>query len=148
VAVYSGLLPTTKDEAGLAVVMSHEVAHALARHGAERMSQGQLVGLVEQAAVAAGVIKTQVGLQAFEMAYGIGAGLPHGRKQESEADKIGLILITKAGYDPRAAIPFWQRMSQIGGDKPPQFLSTHPSDETRIKQIEQWLPEVLKYYKQ
>lgn len=148
VAVYTGLLPVTKDETGLAVVMAHEVAHALARHGAERMSQQMAVGLGQQLAVGAGLIKTQAGMQVFEMAYGIGVGLPHGRSQEAEADRIGLILMAKAGYDPREAIPFWQRMKAASsGQKPPEFLSTHPSDETRIAKIREELPEALTYYK-
>lgn len=148
VAVYTGLLPVTKDETGLAVVMAHEVAHALARHGAERMTQQMAVGLGQQMAVGAGLIKTQAGMQVFEMAYGVGVGLPHGRSQESEADHIGLILMAKAGYDPREAIPFWQRMKAASsGQKPPEFLSTHPSDETRIQKIREELPEALTYYK-
>lgn len=147
VAVYTGILPVTKDEAGLAVVMSHEVAHALARHGAERMSQQQLVGIGEKVAVQAGVIQSQAGLQMVEMAYGVGIGLPHNRGQESEADHIGLILMAKAGYDPREAVPFWERMKASGGKKPPEFLSTHPSDDTRISKIQKELPEALTYYK-
>lgn len=148
VAVYTGILPITKDEAGLAVVMSHEVAHALARHGAERMSQQMAVGLGQQVAVGAGLIKTEAGMQVFQMAYGVGVGLPHSRKQESEADRIGLILMAKAGYDPNNAIPFWQRMkAAASGQKPPEFLSTHPSDDTRIEQIRRELPEALTYYK-
>ncbi len=148
VAVYTGILPVTQDETGLAVVMSHEVAHALARHGAERMSQQMAVGLSEQLAVNAGLIKSPTGMQIFEMAYGIGVGLPHNRSQEKEADRIGLILMAKAGYDPREAIPFWQRMkAAAGGQKPPEFLSTHPSDDTRIQKIREALPEALTYYK-
>ncbi len=147
VAVYTGILPITQDENGLAVVMSHEVAHALARHGAERMSQQQIVGIGEQVAVQAGVIRTPAGLQMVQMAYGVGVGLPHNRGQESEADHIGLILMAKAGYDPRAAVPFWERMKSAGGQKPPEFLSTHPSDEARIQKIKEELPEALTYYK-
>jgi metalloendopeptidase OMA1, mitochondrial len=148
VAVYTGLLPVTKDDNGLAVVMSHEVAHALARHGQERMSEQMLVGLGESAAAIAGIIKTPQGMQAVEAAYGIGRGLPHSRSQESEADHIGLILMAEAGYDPRGAVPFWERMRQASGDgKPPEFLSTHPSDETRIKRIQEQLPEALQHYK-
>lgn len=147
VAVYTGILPVTANETGLAVVMAHEVAHALARHGAERMSQQQLVGLGEQVAVSAGLIKSAGMLQMVELAYGVGVGLPHGRGQESEADHIGLILMAKAGYDPREAIPFWQRMKAVGGQKPPEFLSTHPSDDTRIQKIQDELPEALTYYK-
>jgi metalloendopeptidase OMA1, mitochondrial len=149
VAVYTGLLPITKDENGLAVVMSHEVAHALAGHGAERMSEGMLVGLVGAGAAVTGVIKTEQQMQAVQMAYGVGRGLPHGRKQETEADRIGLILMAKAGYDPNGAVGFWERMRDAsGGGKPPEWLSTHPSDETRIKNIKnEFVPEAMRYYK-
>ena len=147
VAVYTGILPVTKDENGLAVVMSHEVAHAIARHGAERMSEQQVVAYGEKAGVEAGLIKNQATLQIGEMAYGVLLGLPHSRAQESEADHIGLILMAKAGYDPRAAAPFWERMKASGGQKPPAFLSTHPSDEARIQKIKEELPEALTFYK-
>lgn len=148
VAFYTGILPVTKDENGLAVVMGHEVAHALARHGAERMSQQMAVGLLEQAAVQTGVIKSAAMLQNINLVYGVSVGLPHGRKQESEADRIGLILMAKAGYDPRHAVGFWERMkTAAGGNKPPEFLSTHPSDDTRIQKIKEQLPEALTYYK-
>src|SRR5258708_6652699 len=142
VAVYTGILPITKDENGLAVVLAHEVAHALARHGAERMSQQVAAGLVESAAVAAGVIRTQAGLQAFELAYGIGGALPFSRKQESEADHIGLILMAKAGYDPRTAVEFWQRMAQImQGKPPPASLSDHPFDQEPCEKIKEEHPQ-------
>jgi predicted Zn-dependent protease len=148
VAVYTGLLPVTKDETGLAVVMSHEVAHALARHGQERMSEDMLVQLGAQAGVATGAIKSQAALQAFGAAYGVGRSLPHGRKQELEADKIGLILMAKAGYNPQEAIGFWQRMSDSSkGGAPPEFLSTHPSDARRINDIKEALPEAMQHYK-
>lgn len=148
VAFYTGILPLTQDEDGIAVVMSHEVSHALARHGAERMSEQMALGVVSGVAVQGGLIKSEAGLNAVNMVYGVGVGLPHGRKQEAEADRIGLILMAKAGYDPRKAIPFWERMAKAGGgNKPPEFLSTHPSDETRIKKIQEHLPEALKYYK-
>ncbi len=146
IAVYTGILPLTKDDTGLAVVMSHEVSHALAHHGGERMTEQTAAGLVEQAAVVSGVIKNEGTLQVVEMAYGIGRGLPHSRGQESEADHIGLILMAKAGYDPREAVPFWERMKAAGGQKPPEFLSTHPSDDTRIQKIKEELPEALTYY--
>lgn len=150
VAVYSGILPVTETEEGLAVVMSHEVAHALAHHGAERMSQGELVNL-GGAALQAGLAKKDPAVQnqvmgAFGLGASVGVLLPFSRSHEAEADHIGLILMAKAGYDPRAAVPFWQRMDKIGGQKPPEFLSTHPSDSTRIKKIQQELPEALKYY--
>ena len=152
VAFWEGIMPVTQDDDGIAVVMGHEVAHALARHGAERMSQGiglQLLGEV----LSAGVGMVSPGLsEAFAQAYGIGATvgaiLPWGRSQESEADHIGLILMAKAGYDPSKAVGFWERMSKVQqGGGTPEFLSTHPSDESRIAQIKQWLPEAMSYYK-
>ncbi len=151
VVVYTGLLPTTKDETGLAVVMGHEIAHAVARHGSERMSQGllqQLGGMALQKAVEEKPEQTQ---QMWMMAFGLGSQLgvmlPYSRLHESEADRLGLIFMALAGYDPNQAIPFWQRMGEGGGVKPPEFLSTHPSDETRINNIRALLPEALKYYK-
>ncbi|MDO8802937.1 MAG: M48 family metallopeptidase [Elusimicrobiota bacterium] len=151
VAVYTGILPVTENEDGLAVVMAHEVAHALAHHGAERISQGELVSL-GGAALQAGMAQKDPAVQKQVMtAFGLGANvgvlLPFSRSHEAEADHIGLILMAKAGYDPRAAVPFWQRMEQAGGQKPPEFLSTHPSDKTRIEKIQAELPEALKYYK-
>lgn len=151
VAVYTGILPLTQDEAGLAVVMSHEVAHALAHHGAERMSQGELVNL-GGAAIQIGMANKDPQVQdnvmkAFGLGANVGVMLPFSRGHEAEADHIGLILMAKAGYDPRAAVPFWQRMEASGGKKPPELLSTHPSDATRIKKIEAELPEALGYYK-
>ncbi len=146
VAVHTGILPITKDETGLAVVMGHEVAHALAHHGAERMSTGLItqIGAVGVAAVLGGDPQTA---KAIQSAFGIGVMLPFSRSHESEADHIGLHLMAKAGYDPREAIPFWQRMDQASkGKKPPEFLSTHPSDQTRIEQIQALLPTVLPIY--
>ncbi len=148
VAVYTGILKYTQTEDGLAVVMGHEVAHALARHGGERVSQSMIAQF--------GLTAVQVGLgtsnpmivQGIATAYGVGVQLPFGRKQESEADHIGLILMAKAGYDPRESVPFWERMA--GGKKgqgPPEFLSTHPSGTTRIKQLRGWMPEALKHYR-
>jgi predicted Zn-dependent protease len=148
VAVYTGILQYTQTETGLAVVMGHEVAHALARHGGERMSRSMLAQL--------GLAAVQIGLgtsdpvimQGIGLAYGVGIELPFDRGQESEADHIGLILMAKAGYDPRQAIPFWERMDagKTGGGVP-EFLSTHPSGTTRIAQLRQWMPEALQYYK-
>lgn len=151
VAFWEGIMPVAKDDSGVAVIMGHEVAHALARHGAERMSQemgAQAIGQI----LALGVGKVSPGLHDdFLKLYGLGASvgvlLPWGRAQESEADRIGLTLMAKAGYDPATAVAFWERMSKIGGDKPPEFLSTHPSDETRIAQIKAWLPEARSYYR-
>lgn len=152
VAFYEGIMPICGDETGVAVVMGHEIAHALASHGAERMTQGlgaQMVGTILQV----GLAKTEPTTQARAMQlFGVGAQygliLPWGRKQESEADKIGLILMAKAGYDPRQAIAFWERMdAKAGGQKPPEFLSTHPSGETRISNIKAWLPEAMQHYR-
>ena len=159
VAVFTGILPITKNEAGLATVMGHEVAHALERHGAERISRGileQIAQLGTMAAAASGHMDPAV-MQGIQSAYGVGVSLPFNRKQESEADYIGLQLMAKAGYDPREAVPFWERMSgcprkMIGplgfrsATSMPEFLSTHPSDITRINQIEAWLPNALQYY--
>ncbi len=152
IAVYTGILPITQNETGLAVVMAHEVAHAIARHGAERMSTGILTQLGQQSLMIAMQGKDPKFTQGVLSAYGIGANLgvvlPFSRSQESEADYIGLILMAKAGYDPRAAAPFWERMKSVKqGPAPPEFLSTHPSDDTRIDQINQWLPEALQYYR-
>ncbi|ETX09056.1 MAG: hypothetical protein ETSY2_01730 [Candidatus Entotheonella gemina] len=148
VAVYTGILKYTKTEAGLAVVMGHEVAHALARHGAERMSQSMVANTGLNALGAIAGVQNPGVMQAISMAYGLGVELPFGRHQESEADRIGLVLMAKAGYDPREAVPFWQRMSAgKGKGGPPQFLSTHPSGETRIRQLQEWMPEALSHYR-
>lgn len=159
VAVFTGLLKYTKDETGLATVMGHEVAHALQRHGAERMSRGvleQIAAIGSIAAAASGAVNpaAMIGLQS---AYGVGVSLPFNRRQESEADYIGLRLMASAGYDPREALPFWERMSgcprnMIGKlcfrsqSAIPEFLSTHPSDVTRMSQIEAWIPDALRFY--
>ena len=152
IVVYTGILPVTQNEAALAVVVGHEVAHAVAKHGAERMSQGlvqQLGGVALQVALSNKTAQTQ---NLFMQAYGVGSNvlgvLPHSRQQESEADKLGLIYTALAGYNPREAIPLWQRMEKLSeGQKPPEFLSTHPAEATRIKALEAQMPEALKYYK-
>jgi predicted Zn-dependent protease len=149
VAFWEGIMPIAQDDSGVAVIMGHEVAHALARHGAERMSQTMGAQLLGQILVG---LANPSFAEEFAQLYGLGASvgvvLPWGRAQESEADHIGLILMAKAGYDPSATVGFWQRMSQVQqGGQPPEFLSTHPSDETRINQIKHWLPEAQKYYK-
>lgn len=148
IAVYTGILPITRDEAGLAAVLGHEVAHVTARHSGERMSQ-QIA-----AQTGLGVIGSILGAspQTTESLGGIvvsGLLLPFGRRQESEADHIGLIYMAKAGYDPRAARDLWLRMAEAskGRSRPPEFLSTHPSEETRIRQIDGWLPEAQQHYK-
>jgi predicted Zn-dependent protease len=150
VAFYTGIMPICKDETGVAVVMGHEVAHALANHGGERLSQGlaeQLGGLALQAALQNKSEQTQMlALAAFGVGAQIGILLPYSRLHESEADRIGLILMARAGYDPNAAVTFWQRMADTGGARPPEFLSTHPASDTRIENIKQHLPEAMRYY--
>jgi predicted Zn-dependent protease len=148
IAVYTGILPITKDDAGLAAVIGHEVGHVLAHHSAERVSQ-QMIAQGLGGALAQGLgANPQLGQQVVGLAVQ-GLQLPWGRQQESEADHIGLILMAKAGYDPHAARDLWMRMAAAaqGASRPPEFLSTHPSEETRIKQIEGWMPEAMKYYK-
>ena len=151
VAVYTGMLPVSRDEAGLAAVLAHEIGHVLARHGGERVSQQMGVQTVTQ--VLAGMDSSNPAtVQLVSAALGAGASvgvlLPWGRAQESEADHLGLILMAKAGYDPRAALELWKRMAEAAkGQRPPEFLSTHPSEATRIQQIEGWLPEALTYYR-
>ncbi len=151
IAFYTGILPITKNESGIATVMGHEVAHAVAKHGNERMSQ--------QLAIALGGISLSVAMKEkpeqtrdlFMALYGAGSTLgtlAYSRKHEYEADKMGMVFMAKAGYHPQQAIEFWQRMkAQKGGAKVPQFLSTHPTDDNRIEAMEEFLPEALKYYK-
>jgi len=152
IAVYSGLLPISKDEIGLAVVLGHETGHAIAQHGNERMSQqliAQMGGVALSVALSSKPQQTQ---DIFNQAYGIGATygalLPFSRQQESEADKIGLVLMAAAGYDPHAAVELWKRMMMLSaGQQVPAFLSTHPSDQNRINDITTYLPTAMKYYK-
>jgi predicted Zn-dependent protease len=151
VAVYTGLLPVAVDEAGLATVMGHEVAHALARHGAKRMSQQQAMGLATVGvaiAVSGAAPTTQRAIfEAYGLGMQLGVALPFSRQMESEADQIGLMLMAEAGYDPRAAIGLWQRMAireQVG--RPPEFLSTHPTSATRIRQLQEWMPGALERF--
>jgi len=152
VVVYTGILPVTKDENGLAVVLGHEIAHAIAEHGNERMSQGllaQLGGVALSEAIKNKPEQTKaLWMGAFGLGAQYGALLPFSRVQESEADHLGLIFMAMAGYDPNGALEFWTRMSKLqGGKAPPEFLSTHPSDETRIAKIKEELPEALQYYR-
>lgn len=151
VVVYTGILPVTNDEAGLAVVMGHEIAHAIAEHGNERMSQ-QLLQQVGAVGLMVAMKDEPVQTQALWLSvYGVGTTvgvlLPYSRTQESEADHLGLIFMAMAGYDPHVAASFWQRMAKSGGATPPEFLSTHPSYDTRIKNLTDWIPEAMKYYK-
>jgi predicted Zn-dependent protease len=150
-AVYTGILKYTQNETGLAVVLGHEVAHAIARHGNERMSQG-LLAQMGGAALSVALSQNSAATQnLFMQAYGAGATvgllLPYSRLHENEADRIGLTLMARAGYDPREAVPFWQRMNEQGGRRPPEFLSTHPAPATRIDNIRRYIPEALVYYK-
>ncbi|MFA5074128.1 MAG: M48 family metallopeptidase [Nitrospirota bacterium] len=151
VVVYSGILPMTRDENGLAVVLGHEIAHAVANHGDERMSQGLLVQMGGVALSTALASKPNETNGLFLAAYGIGSQvgilLPYSRLHESEADHLGLIFMAMAGYDPNQAISFWERMSASPGQKPPEFLSSHPADTKRISNIKKILPEAMKYYK-
>ncbi len=151
VVVYSGIMPVVKNEDGLAVVLGHEIAHAVANHGDERMSQGLLTQLGGMALETALQNKPQETKALFLGAYGLGSQvgvlLPYSRLQESEADHLGLIFMALAGYNPNGALEFWQRMaSQSGGNAPPEFLSTHPSDQTRIDKIRGLIPEAMTYY--
>ncbi len=150
VAVYSGLLPVTQNETALAIVVGHEIAHAVAKHGSERMSQAmmqQLGGVALQVALSQEPQQTRaLFMQSYAIGSQVGAMLPWSRQQETEADKYGLLFAAMAGYNPQEAIPFWERMSNAGGAKPPEFLSTHPSDETRISNLKKFMPEAMKYY--
>lgn len=159
VAVFTGILKITKSEAGLATVIGHEVAHALQRHGVERMSRSIIDQIAQLGAIGAAAAGHAGGgaMQGLLGAYGVNVSLPFNRKQESEADYIGLRLMAEAGFDPREAVPFWERMSgcprqMIGKvcfrsqQAVPEFLSTHPSDLTRINQIEAWLPDAMQRY--
>lgn len=150
VVAYTGLLPVTQTETALAIVMGHEIAHAVLGHGKEKMSQ-------EMAAQGLGVLGSAVlntdpkAVNIFNQVYGVGAEygalLPNSRKQELEADHYGLIFAALAGYDPQPAVEFWTRMANLGtGQKPPAFLSDHPSDEQRIQKIKELMPEALQYY--
>jgi len=151
IVVYEGLLPVTKDEASLAIVLGHEIAHAVAKHSAEQMSTllkqqygAQALGMILSGAGASSSLQTVAG-----QVYGVGAkgaSAKYSREHESEADHLGLIFAAMAGYDPHVAVTFWQRMSQATGGGSTSWLSTHPSDAQRIKQIQGWMPEAMKYY--
>lgn len=153
IAVYTGLFPVAQNEDGLAAVMGHEVVHALARHGAERMSQSLLAQL---GLTAAGValsskggdpVLNQAAMAALGLGTTVGILLPFSRAHESEADYVGLLLAAHAGYDPQEAVRVWERMSESSNGQPPEFLSTHPSHGTRIQQLQEWMPEALAFYR-
>jgi predicted Zn-dependent protease len=151
VAVYTGILPFTRNEAGLAVVLGHEVAHAIAEHGNERMSEALLAQLGGVALAVALEEEPEETQQLFMLAYGVTANLaallPYSRLHENEADRIGLTLMAMAGYDPHEAVRFWQTMSEQGGSRPPTLLSTHPAPESRIEKIKSFIPEAMRHYK-
>jgi predicted Zn-dependent protease len=150
VVVYTGLLPVTQNETALSCVMGHEIAHAIARHGNERMSQ-QLVAQGIQVAGQVALNRNPTAQSAFLQSFGVGSNLgmlAFSRKDELEADHLGVIFMAMAGYNPQEAIPFWQRMASAStGTKPPELTSTHPSDERRIAQLQNLMPEAMKYYK-
>ena len=151
VVFYTGILPYTRNEDGVAVVMGHEIAHAVAAHGNERMSHMlavQFGGLALSVALAQRPGETQgLWMAAFGLGAQVGLLLPFSRLHEYEADRLGLTFMAMAGYDPREGVKFWERMAQKqGGKKPPEFMSTHPSDEKRIANIKQLIPEVMPYY--
>lgn len=151
VGVYKGILPVTMNDTGLAVVLGHEIAHAIANHGDERMSQSLIVQIgglaLSQALSTKPELTRQLALASFGLGTEVGILLPYSRLQESEADHLGLIFMAMAGYDPHAAIPFWERMAKKGGTNPvPEFLNTHPSDTKRIKNITKQIPEAMTYY--
>lgn len=150
VVVYTGILPVTQNEAALAIVLGHEITHAVAGHGRERISQAMLAQGLQVAGNIA-LAKNDQTRNIFNNVYGpaaqVGVLLPNSRNQEYEADHYGLIFAAMAGYNPKEAIPFWQRMAKLGGQKPPVFLSTHPADEDRIKKLQELMPEALTYYK-
>ncbi|GAB4114724.1 MAG: M48 family metallopeptidase [Wenzhouxiangellaceae bacterium] len=151
-AVYTSILPVAENVDGLAVIMGHEIAHAIARHGAERMAYQKLTQLGSLAAGMSVSGMDPAQQQMLMAALGAGAQygvlLPFSREHESEADYLGLIFLARACYDPSEAPALWQRMSASGGQRPPEFMSTHPSGETRIRQFQQWMPEALEIYRQ
>lgn len=150
VAFYTGILPICKDETGVAIVMGHEVAHAIANHGRERMSQGMLEQLGMSTLSAVMGSNPTAGQQLLLQAVGAGSSigmLKFSRQDESEADHLGIIFLAMAGYDPNQAPIFWERMSASGGAAPPEFLSTHPANATRIKDLKSWIPEAMTYKK-
>ena len=152
IVVYTGILPITQNEAALAAVMGHEVSHALLQHGNQRMSQGLLASVGQVALAVAVANKPEETQNLFLTAYGVGANvgvlLPFSRKHELQADQYGLIWTAMAGYNPQEAIYLWERMEKASnGQKPPEFLSTHPSEGRRIDQLQKFMPEALKYYK-
>lgn len=144
--VYTGILPVARDDAGLATIIGHEVGHVMAHHTAERISQYEALNIAGAIVGAAGVSNTWMAL--LGLGTEVGILLPYSRANESEADHIGLLLMAKAGYDPRESVALWQRMRQTGGEsgRGPEFLSTHPDPETRIADLQAWMPQAWQYY--
>ncbi len=152
IAVYTGILPIAQNDTGLAVIIGHEIAHAIAGHANERVSQALVTAAGAQGVAAFMRDRPertqQLVMQGLALGTTVGVMLPYSRLHEAEADRIGLILMAIAGYDPRAAIPFWQRMAAEGGERPPEFLSTHPEPSSRIENIRRYLPEAIAIYEQ
>ncbi len=144
IMVYTGILPVARDDAGLATIIGHEVGHVMAHHTAERISQHMAAESVGTALGAAGV--SDPWMAVLGLGAQVGILLPYSRAQESEADHIGLLLMAKAGFDPRQSVGLWQRMAQSGGGRPPEFLSTHPNPERRIVNLQSWMPQAMQYY--
>jgi metalloendopeptidase OMA1, mitochondrial len=148
VGFFTGILPITKDEAGMATVMSHEVAHAIKHHSANRIKRDRAAGFLKKAAISKGYLKSAEQSLAAEVAYKYGVGMPFNRGQEADADEVGLTLMAKAGYDPKHALTFWERMQAAGGGgKKMSIFSTHPSDAARIQKIKELLPQALTHYR-
>jgi predicted Zn-dependent protease len=147
IVVFTGILPVTENDAGLATVLGHEVAHATAEHVAERIEREHLTE-VAAAIIAGGVAFTPAQYVRVIALLGVGSGLPFSRSQESEADHIGLVYMARAGYDPHQAVAFWKRMQRASkGQEPPEFLSDHPSDAHRVERVEGWLPQAEREYR-
>jgi predicted Zn-dependent protease len=149
VVVYTGILPVTQNETALAIVLGHEISHAVAGHGRERMSQqmvAQGVQVIGQVALSKNPTANNIFNQVYPMGSQVGVLLPNSRKQELEADRFGLLYAAMAGYNPEEAVPFWKRMANLGGQKPPAFLSSHPADDERIVKLQAAMPEALQYY--
>ncbi|MGI6241339.1 MAG: M48 family metallopeptidase [Candidatus Omnitrophota bacterium] len=151
IVFYTGIFPVAQDANGLATVMGHEIAHAIANHGGERMSQQLMVQAGGLGLAQLTQSKPEMARQILMQVYGAGAQvgllLPYSRAHEFEADRIGLMLMARAGYDPKTAVNFWERMRKLGGARPPEFLSTHPADSRRIADLQKAIPEAEKYYK-
>jgi predicted Zn-dependent protease len=147
IVVFTGILPLTENDAGLATVLGHEVAHATAEHVAERIERQHLTAVAAMI-IAGGVAFTPAQFVRVTALLGVGAGLPFSRSQESEADHIGLVYMARAGYDPDQAVAFWKRMQRASkGQEPPEFLSDHPSDAHRVERVEGWLPQAEREYR-